>query len=159
MRGGEALLTVELASEYLSGCPKSGTVVVRSPSGEELARRAVPLESNFPFYGLVSLEMPCGGRGQIRVPGVSESSELRFEVVLPSETRFSEGVYAEGPPIRVSELIGQPDPAPTPNGPTVPSVGDAVGAAARPILGWGLALGAGYLTLTNLDTIGEALNG
>jgi hypothetical protein len=170
-----ALLTVQVRTDALLGCPESATVIVRPvggaspqkpgeppvelhkegpPESPVLARRDVPLDSDYPFFGLVSIEAQCAGQGRIRVPGVGPSDRVSFAVA------FGDEVAAEGPAVRLGDLAGQPAPQPPDQGgpgDVGDEIGNTIGAAVRPVLGWGAALGAGYLLVTNLPEINSAL--
>lgn len=150
-----ALLTVEVGTEALLGCPSEATVIVRSEGGEELTRRAVPLQSDFPFFGLVSIEMPCAGRGQIRIPGVERSGRVSFEVAF-SGYPFSGDVAASGGLHRLGDLAEAPAPVPDP-GPENP-VEDAVSSAVQPILSSGVLLGGLYLAWDNIGAISDLIS-
>lgn len=151
--GAGALVGVEVHTDALTGCPDFATVQVAGPSGE-LARQDVALDSDFPFFGLVSIETPCRGRANIRVPGAGVGTRLTFKVL------FSGEVYAEGRTYRLGDLAESP-PDPPPEESDLPEnpVDAAVSGVVEPVL-WGTAsLGAAYLAFDNIDTISGLIGG
>jgi hypothetical protein len=145
-----ALLTVEVGTDALLGCPEEATVIVRSQGGEELTRRAVPLETDYPFFGLVSIEAQCAGRGQVRIPGFGPDGRVSFDVAFSGDVAASGGLH------RLGDLADAPAPTPDP-GPGNPIEG-AVSSTVQPILRGGALLGGLYLAWDNIGAISDLLS-
>jgi len=120
--GAYADVQVETEGIFAGGDPKMA-VVARSGSGAVLGRTLISTDSDYPFFGLVSVETPVVGRGRVRMPSAGPSTEVRFEVHRNVET-----ADAPGPPTATGQAYLLSDLSDTAGPPPDNGSGDVEGA-------------------------------
>jgi len=120
--GAYADVQVETEGIFSGGDPKMA-VVARSGSGAVLGRTLISTDSDYPFFGLVSVETPVVGRGRIRMPSAGPSSEVSFEVHRNVQT-----ADPPGPPTATGQAYLLSDLADTAGPPPDTGSGDVEGA-------------------------------
>lgn len=110
--GAYADVQVETEGIFSGGDPKMAAVA-RSVDGATLGRTLISTDSDYPFFGLVSVETPVVGRGRIRMPSAGPSTEVRFEVHRNVETATPPGPpVASGQAYLLSDLSDTAGPPP-----------------------------------------------
>jgi hypothetical protein len=110
--GAYADVQVETEGIFAGGDPKM-VAVARGKDGAVLGRTLISTDSDYPFFGLVSVETPVVGRGRIRMPSAGPSTEVSFEVHRNVQTADPPGPpTAKGQAYLLSDLSDTAGPPP-----------------------------------------------
>lgn len=111
--GAYADVQVETEGIFPSGDPKMAAIA-RGAGGAVLGRTLISTDSDYPFFGLLSVETPVVGRGRIRMPSASPSTRVQFEVHRNVETADPPGPpTATGQAYLLSDLSDTAGPPPS----------------------------------------------